>query len=43
VHLLGTPRRVRAFSRAFDELMKLLPFEVEIMTVQGMKAYARRD
>jgi len=28
---------------AFDELMRLLPFEVEIRTVQGMKAYVRKD
>lgn len=41
--VLGSPRRVRAFSRAFDELIRFLPFEVEIRTVQGMKAYTRKD
>lgn len=41
--VLGSPRRVRAFSRAFDELIRFIPFEVEIRTVQGMKAYTRKD
>src|SRR5690606_29030982 len=41
--LLGTSRRVRAFARHFDELVKLLPFEIEVRTVQGMKAYAKKD
>ena len=41
--VLGSARRVRAFSLAFDNLMRLLPFEVEIRTVQGMKAYVRKD
>jgi hypothetical protein len=41
--VLGSPRRVRAFSRAFDDLLRFLPFEVEIRTVQGMKAYTRKD
>jgi hypothetical protein len=43
VQVLGSARRVRAFSRAFDELIRLIPFEVEIRTVQGMKAYTRKD
>jgi hypothetical protein len=41
--VLGSPRRVRAFSRAFDDLIRFIPFEVEIRTVQGMKAYTRKD
>jgi len=41
--VLGSPRRVRAFARSFDDLVRLLPFEVEILTVHGMKAYARKD
>jgi hypothetical protein len=41
--VLGSPRRVRAFSRAFDELIRYIPFEVEIRSVQGMKAYTRKD
>jgi hypothetical protein len=41
--VLGSPRRVRAFSRAFDELIRFIPFEVEIRSVQGMKAYTRKD
>ncbi len=43
VQVLGSPRRVRAFSRAFDDLLRFIPFEVEIRTVQGMKAYTRKD
>ncbi|MBC7172347.1 MAG: hypothetical protein H5U40_07980, partial [Polyangiaceae bacterium] len=41
--MLGSPRRVRAFARHFDELVKLLPFEIEVRSVQGMKAYAKKD
>ena len=41
--VLGSPRRVRAFARHFDQLVRLLPFAVEVITVQGMKAYARKD
>jgi hypothetical protein len=41
--ILGSPHKVRAFSRQFDELMRLLPFGVEVLTVHGMKAYARKD
>lgn len=40
--VLGSPTRVRLFSRAVDGLIKLLPFEVEIITVNGMKVYARK-
>jgi hypothetical protein len=41
--VLGSPRRVRAFAREFDRLVLLLPFGVEVLTVNGMKAYGRRD
>jgi hypothetical protein len=41
--VLGSPMRVRAFARNFDRLVLLLPFGVEVMTVNGMKAYARKD
>lgn len=40
--MLGSSTRVRVFARHFDELVKKLPFEIEIVTVQGMKAYARK-
>ncbi len=43
VRVLGNARRVRTFAREFDRLRALLPFEVEVLTVQGMKAYARKD
>ncbi|WP_437737382.1 BREX-6 system phosphatase PglZ [Sorangium sp. So ce1335] len=41
--VLGSPRRVRAFARHYDDLVRRLPFEVEVLTVNGMKAYARKD
>jgi hypothetical protein len=41
--VLGSPTRVRAFARSYDKLVLLLPFEVEVLTVNGMKAYARKD
>lgn len=41
--VLGTPMRVRAFARNFDRLVLLLPFGVAVVTVNGMKAYARKD
>lgn len=40
--VLGSARRVRAFALKFDELVKLVPFEIEVLTVNGMKAYARK-
>ena len=40
--LLGSPRRVRAFALQFDDLLPRVPFEVEILTVSGLKAYKRR-
>ena len=40
--MLGSARRVRAFSRAVDALAARLPFEVEIVTVSGLKAWKRR-
>jgi hypothetical protein len=39
--LLGSTRKVRAFARQFDELNKLVPFEVEIMVVGGLKTYVK--
>ncbi len=41
--VLGSAMRVRAFARNYDKLVVLLPFEVEVLTVNGMKAYARKD
>lgn len=41
--VLGSARRVRAFARQYDELVKLVPFEIEVLTVNGMKVYARKD
>ncbi len=41
--VLGSPMRVRAFARSFDKLVQLLPFEVEVLTVNGMKVYSRKD
>jgi len=41
--VLGSPMRVRAFARSYDRLVLLLPFDVEVLTVNGMKAYARKD
>ena len=40
--VLGSPMRVRAFARSFDRLVVLLPFEVEVLTVNGMKVYSRK-
>jgi len=41
--ILGSSRRVRAFSRVVEELMRLLPFTMEIKAVNGLKVYARKD
>jgi hypothetical protein len=41
--VLGSSRRVRSFALHYDELVAFLPFEVEVTTVNGMKAYKRRD
>ena len=41
--VLKSARRVRAFSRSFDELKKLVPFEVQIATAGGMKSYVKGD
>ena len=41
--VLGSSRRARAFSRHYDDLVKLISFEVEVRTVNGMKAYVRKD
>ena len=40
---LGSARRVRAFSREFDNLMSRVPFSVEIAIVSGLKTYVRKD
>lgn len=42
-HVLGNARRVRMFARHFDDLVRLVPFEIEVLTVNGMKAYTRKD
>ena len=36
-------RELIAFARSFDKLVVLLPFEVEVLTVNGMKVYSRKD
>lgn len=40
---LGNPRLMRIFSRRYDAWVKLVPFEVEICTVGGLKTYVRKD
>jgi hypothetical protein len=41
--VLGSARKVRAFSRALDELLARVPFSIEIRVVGGLKTYQRRD
>lgn len=41
--VLGSARRVRAFSREFDTLMARVPFAVEIVIVGGLKTYVRKE
>lgn len=41
--VLGSARRVRAFSREFDTLMGRVPFAVEIVSVSGLKTYVRKE
>lgn len=41
--VLGSPRKVRAFSRQYETWTKLISFNVEICTINGMKAYVRKD
>jgi hypothetical protein len=44
LHLvLKTAQRARAFSRNFDSLRTLVPFEVQIVTLGGMKSYVKGD
>lgn len=43
LQVLGSPRRVRAFARQYDALTLLVPFEIELSTVNGMKAYSRKS
>lgn len=40
--VLGGPRRVRAFARAFDDLVLRLPFGVEVGSANGLKTYSRK-
>lgn len=39
--ILGSPRRVRAFARHFDEVVTRVPFRVRIETTGVMKTYVR--
>lgn len=39
--ILKNARRARSFSRRFDELKRLVPFDVEIIVHGGMKVYAK--
>lgn len=41
--VLGSARRVRAFSREFDTLTARVPFAVEIRIVSGLKTYVRKE
>ena len=41
--VLRSPMRVRAFARSFDNLVRQLPFEVEVRTAGGMKVYTKKD
>lgn len=41
--VLTIPRRVREFARKFDELSRLVPFEVQVTTTGGMKCYVKKE
>jgi hypothetical protein len=41
--VLGSARRVRAFSREFDALTARIPFAIEIRIVSGLKTYVRKE
>lgn len=41
--VLGSSTRVRIFSRRYEELLQFLPFQIEVLTVNGMKVYTRKD
>jgi hypothetical protein len=41
--VLGSARRVNAFSRAFLDLKRHLPFDVEIRPANFMKVYVKKD
>ncbi|HEY5959034.1 MAG TPA: BREX-6 system phosphatase PglZ [Polyangiaceae bacterium] len=41
--ILGSSRQMRVFSRQYETLVTLVPFEIEICTVGGMKTYVRKD
>ena len=41
--ILGSPRRVRIFALHYDELVRLVPFRVEIVTQGNLKTYVKKD
>ncbi len=41
--ILGSPRRVRSFSRQYEGLLSKIPFGVEVRTVNALKTYVRKD
>ncbi len=41
--ILGSARRVRAFSRELEALVQRVPFEVEVGMTNGLKTYQRKD
>jgi hypothetical protein len=41
--VLGNPRFVRAFSREYERFAQMLPFPIEVVTIEGMKAWRRAD
>jgi hypothetical protein len=43
IHLLGSPRSARRFTRDFDELVQKVPFSVRIETNSSGKRYVRQD
>ncbi|MBC7882849.1 MAG: hypothetical protein H7Y37_16275 [Anaerolineae bacterium] len=43
IHMLGSPRNARRFTRDFDELVKKVPFSVRIETNSSGKRYVRQD
>jgi PglZ domain len=43
IHMLGSPRSARRFTRDFDELVQKVPFSVRIETNSSGKRYVRQD
>ncbi len=43
IHMLGSPRNARRFTRDFDELVQKVPFSVRIETNSSGKRYVRQD